>query len=284
MTSEKKLTLESLREHKRAGRKISVLTCYDALTARAMESAGVEVLLVGDTAAEVVLGLPGTRGIPPEFMLTLTSAVRRGAPQSLVMGDLPFGCRTAGDAATIAWARRFMDETGCDFLKVEVTAEHVQLIEGMVRAGVPVVAHLGLLPQMIEPGEAYSARGRDAQSAREVLADARRFESAGSTALLLEAVASEVAREVTTHTELPVIGCVSGPNCDGTVVVLHDMIGWGGGHPPKMIKRYGDLAAVLRGAFEGYVADIHAGAFPSEQQAIHMRPGELEKLMASAKG
>ncbi len=272
-------TLETLYARKREGRKFSVLTCYDATMARLMEQAGVEVLLVGDTAAEVVLGLPGTRGIPLEFLLTITSAVRRGAPRSLVMGDLPYACRVGGVTSAVTGAQRFMD-AGADLVKIEVTGQDAELVEKATAAGVPVVAHLGLLPQMLQSGESYAARGRQVEEARHLIADARRLESAGAAALLLEAVASEVAREIAVHTPLPVIGCVAGPHCDGTVVVVHDMLGWGGGHPPRMVRRYANLAVLLADAFRRYVADIHAGSFPSETESIHMRPGELEKLTA----
>lgn len=271
--------VERLSSWKQAGQKFSVLTCYDAPTARLMQDAGVEVLLVGDTSAEVVLGLPSTREIPVDYLLTLTAAVRRGAPDVTVMGDLPYACRMAPVAEAVAGASRFL-AAGADLVKVEVTGADAGLVEAMVGRGVPVVAHLGLLPQMLSPDEGYMARGRTAEQARELIAEARRFESAGAVALLLEAVASEVAREIAQHTRLPVIGCVAGPHCDGTVVVLHDMLGWGGGHPPRTVRRYGSLSEVMTSAFRQYVEDIHSGSFPSHKESIHMKAGELEKLMA----
>ncbi|HOA73654.1 MAG TPA: 3-methyl-2-oxobutanoate hydroxymethyltransferase [Phycisphaerae bacterium] len=278
MTMHEKMTLDALMQCKRAGRKFSVLTCYDARTAAIMESAGVEVLLVGDTSAEVVLGLPTTREMPVEFLLTVTSAVRRGAPHSHVMADLPFAWRQ-GDIRTVTdWVRHLYQETGSDSVKVEVTGQDAALVESIRDAGVPVVAHLGLLPQQVDPSEGYRARGRDAVSARQLIEDARRLEDAGAAMLLVEAVASEVAREITTHASIPVIGCAAGPHCDGTVVVLHDMLGWGGGHPPRGVKQYLDLSRLLGEAFVAYVADIHAGRFPQEADAIHMKPGEYEKL------
>jgi 3-methyl-2-oxobutanoate hydroxymethyltransferase len=136
-----------------------------------------------------------------------------------------------------------------------------------------------LLPQMLGPDEGYTARGRTAEEARRLIADARRFEAAGAVMLLLEAVASEVSREIATGTQLPVIGCVAGPHCDGTVVVLHDMIGWGGGHPPRTVRRYEDLAEVMTRAFRKYAEDVRSGSFPSHKESIHMRPGELEELL-----
>jgi len=278
MASGEKTTLELLRRYKRDRRKISALTCYDARTAAIMQAAGVDILLVGDTAAEVLLGLETTRGIPPEFLLTLTSAVRRGAPRSFVMADLPYAWRHGASASVVDWTRRFHEESGSDAVKVEVVGSDASLVESMRDAGIPVVAHLGLLPQQVEPGQGYRARGRDAEDAFRLIEDARRMADAGAAMLLLEAVADEVAREIATHTDLPVIGCVSGPHCDGTVVVLHDLVGWGGGHRPRGVKQYVDLSSVLAEAFGQYVADIQAVRFPRESDTIHMKPGEYEKL------
>jgi 3-methyl-2-oxobutanoate hydroxymethyltransferase len=280
METRERITLAALRERKRTGRKFSVLTCYDAPTARLMATAGVEVLLVGDTSGEVVLGLPSTRETPVEYLLTITAAVRRGAPQAYVMADLPHVCRVPGEAAAVQWARRFMNETGCDGVKVEVKADQADLVRAMTAAGVPVIAHLGLLPQLIDPATGYKAQARDAAGAAGLIRSARQMEAAGASALLLEAVASEVAARIAGETELPVIGCVAGPGCDGTVVVLHDMLAWGGGHPPRAVKQYADLGTVLGRAFTAYVEDIHAGRFPAAEHSITMHPGELEKLAA----
>jgi 3-methyl-2-oxobutanoate hydroxymethyltransferase len=275
-----KMNFSDLRGRKRRGEKFSVLTCYDVATARLMEQAGVEMLLVGDTAAEVICGLKTTREIRPEFLIQLTAAVRLGAPETFVLADLPFACRCDDPETTTRWAKRFMDETHCDAVKIEVTADDAETVTAVIDAGVPVIAHLGLLPQRIDPESGYRAKGRDAVEAIALIEEARRFEQLGVEGLLLEAVASEVSREIATHTELPVIGCVSGPHCDGTVVVLHDMIGWGGGHPPRLVKRYEDLSGVLSRAFKAYVDDIHSGQFPAEEHQIHMAPGELEKLLS----
>lgn len=281
MEPQSRISLDTLRAFKQAGKKFSVLTCYDVALARLMQEAGVEVLLVGDTAAEVVLGLPSTRDISPDFLLALTAAVRRGAPQAFVMADLPFACRSQSDAnRTVDWARRFHEETGSDAVKIEVTGADAPLVERATRRGVPVVAHLGLLPQRVDRDAGYRAQGRDAATAAQLIEDARRLDQAGACMLLLEAVASEVAAEITARTRLPVIGCVSGPACDGTVVVLHDLLGLGGGHPPRGARRYQNLAEILKQAFSAYVDDIHAGRFPTQADAPHMKAGELEKLHA----
>jgi len=279
MSAHGKIGLQGLKAGKHAGRPFSVLTCYDAPMARLMEQAGVEVLLVGDTAGEVILGLPTTKEVPAEFMIALTAAVRRGAPETFVMADLPYLCRVEGEAATVRWCQRFRDESGCDAVKVEVAGDEAALVSAIGDAGVPVVAHLGLLPQAVDAKSGYRAQARDAEGARKLMEDARRLEQAGAVMLLLEAVASEVTREIANRTELPVIGCVAGPHCDGTVVVLHDMIGLGGGHPPRAVKRYENLSEVLTRAFQAYVEDIHARRFPTDANAIHMKEGEYDKLL-----
>jgi 3-methyl-2-oxobutanoate hydroxymethyltransferase len=231
-----------------------------------------------------VLGLSSTRDVPAEFLLSITTAVRRGAPQAFVMADLPWFYRKEDTAGTVAGCQRFVEETRADAVKVEVTGEDATLVTGISASGIPVVAHLGLLPQWITPQQGYRAFGRDAREASRLIEAAKRMEEAGASMLLLEAVASEVAGEITSRASVPVIGCVSGPRCDGTVVVLHDMLGLGGGHRPRAVKQYLDLSTILRNAFREYVEDIHAGRFPVEAEAIHMKPGELEKLSAPAGG
>jgi len=280
MAIREKITWADLGACKRAGRKFSVLTCYDASMARLMEQAGVEVLLVGDTAAEVILGFGSTREIEPEFLLMLTAAVGRGAPRTCLMADLPYACRAGGDQEAVRWARRFVDEAGADAVKIEVTAGEADLVESAVAAGVLVIAHIGLLPQRVDPRQGYRAQGKDAQSALKLIEEAKLLENAGAGGLLLEAVTTEVAQEITIHTSLPVIGCVAGPHCDGTVVVLHDLIGLEGGHAPRKVKQYANLSRPLSDAFAHYVQDIQAGRFPCEPEAIHMNPGELDKLLA----
>lgn len=285
MEPQPRISLDTLRAFKQAGKKFSVLTCYDTATARLMQDAGIEVLLVGDTAAEVVLGVPSTREISPEFLLTLTAAVRRGAPRTFVMADLPFASRVEADPdATAQWACRFHQETGSDAVKIEVTGGDASLVEIATRRGVPVVAHIGLLPQRVDPREGYRAQGRDAATAAQLIRDAERLEKAGACMLLLEAVASEVAAEITARSTLPVIGCVSGPACDGTVVVLHDLLGLGGGHPPRGARQYANLSEILTRAFKAYADDIRAGRFPTESDAPHMKAGELDKLHAMQGG
>jgi 3-methyl-2-oxobutanoate hydroxymethyltransferase len=284
MADSTRITLEALASRKASGRNFSMLTCYDVAIARIMAEAGIEAVLVGDTAAEVVLGLPSTREIDPDFLLTLTQAVRRGAPNPFVMADLPYACRANGLESTVEWVRRFHDQTGSDAVKIEVTQDDLTLIERSASAGVPVVGHIGLLPQTLTPGTTYRAQGKQVDEARALLELARQVEDAGASMLLLEAVASEVAGEITERAGVPVIGCVSGPRCDGTVVVLHDLIGLGGGHPPRGVKQYADVGQTLASAFAAYVRDIQAGAYPTESDVAHMAPEAHEAFRKAVDG
>jgi 3-methyl-2-oxobutanoate hydroxymethyltransferase len=218
-------TIKTLRARVKRGEKFACLTCYDATTARWLERAGVPVLLVGDTAAEMILGLPGTIHCPLNFLLTITAAVKRGAPNTFVMGDMPFMSYQAEDAEGIRNAGRFMTEGMADAVKLEVDRSFTPLIEKIARAGVPVVAHIGSRPQQSKLEGGYRSSGRTAAAARELIADAVAMESAGATMILLEAMPNEVAQRIVEKTTVPVIGCGAGAACHGQIVVLQDLFG-----------------------------------------------------------
>ena len=273
-----KTTLATLQAYKRKRRKFAVLTCYDYTTARLMVEAGVEVILVGDTYGEVCLGHSTTLPVKIDHLLTVTEAVRRGAPEAFLMGDMPYLSYQVSHQEAICNAGRFMAEAGCDCVKVEVDRRLSETVEAMASATIPVVAHLGLKPQSIHTYGGYRAQGKEAHSARRLIEDAKLMEEAGAVGLLLEAVPNEVARIVTERTSLPVIGCVAGPHCDGTVVVMHDMLGYGAGHPPRSVKLYANLRRVLTDAFQAYVKDVTDGTFPTEEHGVDMPLVEAEKL------
>ncbi len=279
MSSAEKVSLATLAARKDAGEKFAVLTCYDCSTARILFEAGVDVLLVGDSAAEVVLGYADTRRISLDFMIEIAGAVRRGAPNAFVIGDMPFAAGFhESPAAGVAAARRFVDEAGCDIVKVELRRNELSVLEAIRAAGIGVMAHIGLRPQWVDERGGYKAQGKTAAAAVELIEEARLMEQAGASMLLLEAVAAETAAEVCSRTRLPVVGCVSGPACDGTVVVLHDILGWGGGHPPRSVKQYANIRETFAVAFARYAADVESGRFPTAEHAVHMAPGEHEEL------
>lgn len=278
MSAKQKTTINTLRGCKRERKKISMLTCYDYATAQLMEKAGVESLLVGDTYAEVCLGHPTTLPASLEHMVTLAEAVRRGAPLAYLVGDMPYLSYQVCQEDAIRNAGRFMAEAGCDCVKVEVDRRLLATVEAMTTATIPVMAHLGLKPQSIQTLGGYRAQGTRMSGALQIVEDAKMMEDVGVVALLLEAVPTEVAAIVTDATDLPVIGCVSGPRCDGQVVVLHDMLGFGGGHPPRSVKQYAKLHDQLVEAFRAYANDVAEGAFPTIAQSITMEQAELEQL------
>lgn len=223
--SRKPVTLKTLHGFVKRGEPFACLTCYDATTARWLERAGVPVLLVGDTAAEMVLGMSSTIHCPLDFLITITAAVKRGAPNTFVMGDMPFMSYQVQDAEGIRHAGRFMTEGHADAVKLEVDRSFAPLIEKIARAGVPVVAHVGSRPQQAKLKGGYGSSGRTVAEAKELVADAVAMEAAGATMLLLEAMPNEVAGRIVEKTSIPVIGCGAGTACHGQIVVLQDLFG-----------------------------------------------------------
>ena len=278
MTSRSKVTISTLRARKREGRKISMLTCYDYTTARLMEESQIDSLLVGDTYAEVCLGHPTTLPATIEHLVTIAEAVRRGAPSVYLIGDMPYLSYQVCPEDAIRNAGLFMAKAGCDCVKVEVDRRLVNTVEAMATATIPVMAHLGLKPQSIQSIGGYKVQGKQASDALRIIEDAKMMEDAGAVALLLEAVPTELAAKVTESTELPVVGCVSGPCCDGQVVVLHDMLGYGVGHPPRSVKQYLRLHDQLVDAFGAYAKEVKEGVFPTAEESVAMEPTQLEEL------
>lgn len=256
-----------------------MITCYDFSTAKIMEEAGVDSLLVGDTYAEVCLGHSSTLPVTVDHLVTITGAVRRGAPSVYLVGDMPYLSYQVTTADAIRNAGRFMAEAGCDCVKVEVDRRLVGTVEAMAAATIPVMAHLGLKPQSVHTVGGYKVQGKSAGDALQLIEDAQMMESAGAVALLLEAVPSEVARIITERASIPVIGIVAGPHVDGQVVVFHDMVGYGGGHPPRSVKRYARVHEVFMRAFQEYVTEVVNGDFPTVENSVSMEAGELENLL-----
>ncbi len=221
----KPVTLRTIAKMAKQGEKFPCLTCYDATTARWLERSGIPLLLVGDTAAEMILGLPGTIHAPLDFLITINAAVKRGAPNTLVMADMPFMSYQADVADGIRNAGRFMTEGLADAVKIEVDRSVTDLVKKMARAGVPVVAHIGSLPQRAKMQGGYRSVGRTAKQAQAVVDDALALEEAGAVMLLLEACPNEVSARVVQETSIPVIGCGAGPACHGQIVVLQDLLG-----------------------------------------------------------
>ncbi|MHC4416651.1 MAG: 3-methyl-2-oxobutanoate hydroxymethyltransferase [Planctomycetota bacterium] len=269
------VTLRTIRTYVERGEKFACLTCYDATTARWLERAGLPVLLVGDTAAEMILGLPSTIHAPLDFLITLTAAVKRGAPDTFVIADMPFMSYQADDAEALRNAGRFLTPGMADAVKLEVDRSFAPLVEKMARAGIPVVAHVGARPQQSKRRGGYGSVGRTATEARALVADAVALEAAGSTMLLIEAAPNEVSQRIVEKTAIPVIGCGAGPACHGQIVVLQDLLGlteWQPGFA-KPITCLGEPLVAAATRWIDMVRTSQLGEHP-----YRMSEGELNKL------
>ena len=275
-----KFTLADLRAAKADGRPVAMLTCYDYTTARLMDEAGVPMLLVGDSAANVVLGYDSTVPVSLELLIELTAAVRRGAPRALVMGDMPFGSYAASAAQGVRNVVRMLKLSGCDCVKLEVAAGHAKLVRRLADAGVAVVAHLGLRPQSVHLMGGYRTQGRTATSADAVVSASVAMQGAGAAALLLEAVPAEVSAAVVAATDVPVIGCGAGPACHAHVVVTPDAIGLSTGRVPRFVPQLVDVRPTLVGAYADYVRQVAGREYPAAQHAYPMPPDERARFLA----
>jgi 3-methyl-2-oxobutanoate hydroxymethyltransferase len=278
-----KLALTELGEMKRRGEKIVMVTAYDAPGARFAEDAGIDVVLVGDTAAMVMLGHEGTTvPVTMDEMLLLTRTVARAARRPIVVGDMPFGSYQVSDEQAVANAVRFVKEARADVVKLEGAGASLSRVGAIVDAGIPVMGHVGLTPQSATMLGGFKTQGRTADKARRVLEDARALEAAGCFSIVLEAVPSPVAVRITETLSVPTIGIGAGAGCDGQVLVYHDLLGLSEGHLPRFVKRYANLSREIRDALEAYAADVRTGAFPSDEYEYQMDAEELEAFNRTA--
>ncbi len=277
-----KLPLPRLAELKREGRKIVMVTAYDAPGARFAEDAGVDVILVGDTAAMVVLGHEGTTvPVTMDEMLFLTRTVARAANRPIVIGDMPFGSYQVSDEAAVENAIRFVKEAGADAIKLEGAGPSLSRVRAIVQAGIPVMGHVGLTPQSATMLGGFKTQGKTAVAAVRLVEDALALEEAGCFAVVLEAVPAPVAAEITERLSVPTIGIGAGPHCDGQVLVYHDLLGLTEGHLPRFVKRYANLSREIRDALESYAEEVRSGTFPEEQHTYEMPAEELEAFERS---
>jgi 3-methyl-2-oxobutanoate hydroxymethyltransferase len=275
-----KLPLPELRDLKRRGAKIVMVTAYDAPGARLADAAGIDLILVGDTAAMVVLGHDSTVPVTMEEMIFMTRTVARAARRPLVIGDMPFGTYQVSNEDAVRNAIRFVKEAGADCVKLEGGGPSISRAHAIAGAGIAVMGHVGLTPQSATKLGGFKAQGRTAAQARQLYDDALALEEAGCFAVVLEAVPEPVAARVTEALEVPTIGIGAGAACDGQVLVYHDLLGLYDGPSPRFVKRYADLASEIRGALESYAADVREGRFPEEQHTYAMPDEELELFEA----
>ena len=276
--SNKRITTSTIREKKLSGEPITMLTAYDAPFARLLDEAGIDMLLVGDSLGNAVLGYDSTLPVTMEDMLHHTRAVSRGAQRALIVADMPFMSYQASLPDALLNAGRFLKETGAQAVKLEGGAAVADTIRAMVQTGIPVVGHLGLTPQSVNQFGGFKVQAKDAAAAQQLIDDARLLEAAGAFAIVLECVPAALAQKVSQALAIPTIGIGGGNGCDGQVLVIHDLIGLLPGFKPKFVKTYRNLAAEITGAVQEYIEDVKTRRFPAPEHSFGIADDVLEKL------
>ncbi len=272
-------TLPGLLEKKRLGEPIVMVTAYDYPSARAAEAAGVDLVLVGDSAATTVLGHTATTPVLLEDMLVLARAVRRGLQTPLLIGDLPFGSYEVSDEQAITTAMRMVKEAGCEVVKLEGGNEaSVSRARAIIGAGIPVMGHVGLTPQTSTALGGWKAQGRTASSAARIAGEALALQNAGCFALVFEAIPSAVTEELMPHVEVPVIGIGAGPATDGQVLVFHDLLGIRDGLGPRFVKRYANLQEQMNAGVSAFAEDVRSRSYPGPEHTYSIEEAELAEL------
>jgi 3-methyl-2-oxobutanoate hydroxymethyltransferase len=265
-----KVTFQTLQEKKQSGRPITALTAYDYATARLVDEAGIDLILVGDSLAQVVLGYDTTLPVTVDEMLHHTRAVRRAVKHAILVADMPYGSYHVSVEQGVANAARFMKEAGAEAVKIEGGANRVELVERLTDAEIPVIGHLGLTPQSVHRMGGYKVQGKSTAAADTLLKDALALEQAGSVAVVLEGMPREVAQHITHRLNVPTIGIGAGPDCDGQILVFHDLVNLTFSKPAKFVRQYGDATALFRSAIDGYLHDVERREFPAESESYHL--------------
>jgi 3-methyl-2-oxobutanoate hydroxymethyltransferase len=285
-----KITVPSILERKSGGSsqnsapaKIACLTAYDYPTARLLDEAGVDVLLVGDSLGMVVLGYDSTLPVTMEEMLHCTRSVRRGTRHALLVADMPYGSYHDDPAAAVRNAVRFVKEAGAESVKVEGGERRMDLIARIVDAEIPVMGHIGLTPQSVNAFGGFRVQGKTEAAGEQILRDARAVEAAGAFSIVLESIPRELAARVTAELKIPTIGIGAGPDCDGQVLVIHDLVGLSFGHKPRFARQYANVGEIVSRAAADYCRDVRQGSFPSDEESYHARHEHAGSLIAQRK-
>jgi 3-methyl-2-oxobutanoate hydroxymethyltransferase len=273
-----RITIADLLQAKQQRRPIVAVSCYDYTTARLVSQTQVDMVLVGDSASQMVLGFDSTLPVTMDFMVAITTAVRRATPISYLVADMPFLSYHLSLGQAIRNAGRFLTEADAQMVKIEATEAYLNTVKAVSDAGIPVMAHLGILPQRIAEMGRFRAQATTAEAGVPLIRLAEQMVAAGASAFLLEGTAAEVAQVITARSPVPVISCGSGPDCDGQVLVAPDILGLSSGHPPKFARAFGDLGAQYVEAFRKYAEEVKAGRFPDADHSYHMKPGEAQRL------
>jgi len=283
-----KITVPDIRSRKSSSfpdtrpdtRKIVSLTAYDYPTARIVDEAGVDIVLVGDSLAMVALGHENTLSVTVEEMLLHTRAARRGVRRALLVADMPYGSYHTDLSESMRHALRFVKEAGAEAVKIEGGERRMDLIARMVDAEIPVMGHIGLTPQSLHAFGGFRVQGKTVETAEQLLRDARAVEAAGAFSVVLESIPRELAAEITRELRIPTIGIGAGPDCDGQILVLYDMIGLAFGHVPKFARRYANVAESISKAVAEYAQDVRHDHFPADEESFHLSAQVREQLLA----
>lgn len=276
-----KVTVPSFVEMKAREEKITMLTAYDYPTARLVDEAGIDAILVGDSVSNVILGYPNTLEVTVEEMIHHTRAVAKGVKRALVVGDMPFLSYQASDEEAIKNAGRLIKEGHAEAVKVEGGRAVLSRIKAIVGSGIPVMGHLGMTPQWIHQFGGYRVQGKTEVAAKAILEDARELERAGVFSLVLECIPWQLARLITQSVRVPTIGIGAGPYCDGQVLVFHDLLDFTGQRLPKFVKRYARLCTTIKQALASFKDEVRSGRFPTLEHSYEMKGEELRKLERS---
>src|ERR1700681_803269 len=283
-----KITVPELLQRKTSAadspsQKIVCLTAYDYPTARLVDEAGVDIVLVGDSLGMVVLGYENTLPLTVDEMLHHTRAVRRGVRRALLVADMPYGSYHADKGEAVRNALRFIKEAGAEAVKVEGGERRMELIAQLVEAEIPVMGHIGLTPQSVHAFGGFRVQGKTVEAADQLLRDARAVEAAGAFSVVLESIPREIAARITAELRIPTIGIGAGPDCDGQVLVINDLLGLSFGHKPKFARRYADVGEIISRAAAEYCRDVQQGSFPSDEESYHARAEQAGALFAQRK-
>ena len=280
--AEQKLTIPDITARK-GGKPLSMLTAYDWAWARIQDQAGIDMILVGDSLGMTMLGYTSTVPVTMDAMVHHTAAVARGAERALVVADMPFGSLN-GEQISIANATRLIQQGGADAVKIEGGVDNADIVRAIVRSGIPVQGHVGLTPQTAVNLGGFKVQGKSAQAARKVFDDALALQDAGCFSIVLEAVPTPLAREITRRLAIPTIGIGAGNVCDGQVLVMHDLLGLFDRFTPKFVRQYAKLGEAATAAIKSYIDDVGTRAFPAPENSFDMKADELQALLVNLGG
>ncbi|MFZ5945551.1 MAG: 3-methyl-2-oxobutanoate hydroxymethyltransferase [Bacillota bacterium] len=278
-SARKKVTIHTLFEKKAKGEKITFLTAYDYPTAVIEDKVGIDLILVGDSLGMCVYGFDSTLPVTMDMMVNHSKAVRKGAPNCFVIGDMPYMSYQISIEQAVANAGRLMQEAGVDGVKLEGGVEMVDTIKAITKAGIPVMGHIGLTPQSVSMLGGFKAQGRDVSAALKLVEDAKALEEAGCFAMLLEAIPAEVGKIITERVKVPTLSIGGGPYCDGQVLVVHDALGFFGGHVAKFVKQYANMNQTIEEALTKYKEEVEQVIFPGPEHCYKIKEEELAKLL-----